>query len=137
MKKNIFFGLIIGIIILAISSCSIFGVGTTMTDRINSFENNLNGSRANIIDNVHPDAPGYNTANSDAYWSDVNGTWDPVSNSFSITNTSESSSSISGTFTSKDFNSVLISFEMKDDGDFFSGENWKIWSCTVDSTNQF
>ena len=137
MKKNIIFILVIVIVAVGMSSCGL--AGTSMSDRIGYFEDDLNGSRTNIIDNVHSDAPGYNTANSDLYWSDVDGTWDPVSNSFSITNTSEGSSSISGTFTATtDFPSgTSISFEMKDDGDFFSGENWKIWSCSVDGNPQF
>ncbi len=138
MNRKIIFGLVILLAILAVSSCSLLGVGTSMTDRIGFFVVDLNSSRANIIDNIHPDAPGYNTVNSDSYWSDESGTWDPVSNTFSITDITEGSDSVIGTFTSNDFSSgTTISFEMKDDGDFFSGENWKIWSCTVDGVAQF
>ena len=135
MKRNIILGLVIVIIIIAISSCSIFGVGTTMTDRINSFENNLNGSRSNIIDNIHLDAPGYNTANNDNYWL-TNDPWDPGNKPFSITNISESSSSVSASFHWGGTDTTIF-FEMKDDGDFFSGEDWKIWSCSVNGSNQF
>ena len=133
MKKNIIFGLVIGLIILAISSCSIFGMGTSMSDRVGYFEDDLNGSRANIIDNVHPDAPGYNTLN-DTYW--TNDPWASGNSPFSITNISEGSSSVSATF-HWGITDTTIYFEMKDDGSFFGGEDWKIWSCSVGGTPQF
>ena len=51
MKRNIIIGLIIGLLVIAISSCGLNS--TSMTDRISYFEDDLNGSRANIIDNIH------------------------------------------------------------------------------------
>ncbi len=138
MKENIIFGLVILLAIFAISSCSILGVGISMTSRVAFFVANLNGSRENIIDNIDVNSPGYKKANTDSYWSDELGIWNPASKDFSITVIKETSSSLSGTFKSKDFpNGTTILFEMKDDGDFLSGENWKIWSCTVDGIAQF
>jgi len=128
MKKNIIFGLVILLAILAVSSCSIFGVGTTMKDRVGLFVVDLNGSRANIIDNIHPDASSYNTLD-DTYW--TQSPWTASDDPFSITITSEGSSSISGTFNSDTYNNSTILIEMKDDGDFFSGENWKIMSINI------
>ena len=133
MKKNIIFGLIVGLIIIAISSCSIFGVGTSMSDRIGYFEDDLNGSRANIIDNIHTDAPSYNTLD-DAYWN--TGYWVTGNKPFAITNISEGSSSVSASF-HYGASDTTIYFEMKDDGSFFGGEDWKIWSCSVNSVSQF
>lgn len=136
MKKNIIYILVIVLITIGISSCG--QTGTSMSDRISYFVDDLNGSRTNIIGNVHSSASSYNTVNSDAYWSDGSSIWNPVSNTFSISITSEGSSSISGTFISKDFpGGTTISFEMKDAGDFFSGENWKIMSCVVNGITQF
>lgn len=136
MKKNIIFGLVILLAILAVSSCSIFGVGTSMSDRISSFEDDLNGSRANIFDNIHPEANASKTLD-DTYWE--TGIWVSGDKPFSITNKVEGSSSITAVFNSTGgtLTDASVSFEMKDDGDFFSGENWKIWSCTVDGVAQF
>jgi len=134
MKRIIIFGLIVGIVSVGMSSCGLFG--TSMADRVAIFEDDLNGSRANIIDNVHPDAPGYNTANSDTYWNGGGNVWDPLDKPFSITNVSEGSSSVSATFNSGVITGGTISFDMKDDGGFMS-EDWKIWSCSVGGTGQF
>ena len=100
-----------------------------MSDRIGYFEDDLNGSRSNIIDNIHPDADAYNTLD-DYYW--TQSPWTDTDDPFSITSISEGSSSVSATFTS-DFYSggTSIYFEMKDEGDFFSGEDWKIMSINV------
>ena len=133
MKKNIFFGLIILLVILAVSSCSVFGVGTTMSDCIGSFEDDLNGSRANIFDNIHPDADASRTLD-DTYWE--TGVWKSEFKPFNISDISESSGSVSADF-QYGVSVTTISFEMKDDGDFFGGEDWKIWSCTVGGTTQF
>jgi len=136
MKKNIIYGLILIPAIIVISSCSIFGVGTSMTDRIGTFEDDLNGSRANIIDNIHPDAPSYNTLD-DTYW--TTGIWTSGDQPFSITSITEGSSSVTAVFNSSgaSLTNATVVFGMKDDGDFFSGENWKITSCTVNGGNQF
>ncbi len=133
MKKNIIFGLIILLVILAVSSCSIFGEGTTMTDRIEFFEDDLNGSRSNIIDNIHPDADNIDQLD-DTYWE--TGIWVSSNEEFKITDISEGSSSVKADFQYGGYDTT-ISFDMKDDGDFFSGEDWKILSCTVDDTDQF
>ena len=136
MKRIIIFGLIVGIIFVGISSCSL--MGTSMTDRIGMFEDDLNGSRANIMDNIHPDAPGYNTANIAGYWENPSYVWGSGDAPFSISNISEGSSSVSASFSSNTFpGGTTIYFEMKDDGSFFGGEDWKIWSCTVNSVGQF
>ena len=135
MKRNIIFGLIIGLLIMAISSCGL--AGTSMSDRIDYFEEDLNGSRANIFDNLHPDSDGYRQLD-DTYWSITDSTWDPAFKTFYIINISEGSSSVNATFKSLDYPAgVDIYIDMKDDGDFFSGEDWKIWSCTVDGNPQF
>ena len=117
MKKSIIFGLVILLAIIAVSSCSIFGVGTSMSDRISSFEDDLNGSRANIIDNIHPDAPSYNIID-DSTW--TLGYWPSSDAPFTINNISEGSSSVTAVFNSKALTNATIYFEMKDDGDFFS-----------------
>jgi len=134
MKKNIIFSLIIGLLIIVISSCGL--AGTSMSDRINYFEDDLNGTRANIFDNLHPDSDGYRTLD-DTYWE--TGIWVSGDKLFSITNISEGSSSVTGDFNSEGvtLTDATVSFDMKDDGDFFSGENWKIMSCTVDGDSQF
>ncbi len=134
MKRNIIFSLIIGLLIIAISSCGL--AGTSMKDRVSYFEDDLNGSRANIFDNIHPDANASKTLD-DTYWE--TGIWVSGDQLFLITNISESSSSVTGVFNS---GGVLLTdaevvFEMKDDGDFFSGEDWKIMSCVVNGGTQF
>lgn len=135
MKKYIVFGLIIVLVIFAVSSCSIFGVGTTMSDRIGSFEKDLNGSRSNIFDNIHPDANASKTLD-DTYWE--KGIWISAHKPFDISDISESSGSVTAVFTSGGYpGGTGIFFKMKDDGDFFAGEDWKIWSCTVNDINQF
>ena len=134
MKRKLRVGLIILFAALAVSSCSLLGVGTTMTDRVGLFVVDLNGSRTNIIDNIHPDAASYNTLDA-TYWN--TGTWDPNSNLFSITDITEGSDSVTAIFNSKDFTNATIVLNMKDAGDFFSGENWKIMSCTINGTSQF
>lgn len=134
MKRIIIFSLIVGIISIGISSCGL--AGTSMSDRISYFVDDLNGSRTNIMDNIDPASPGYDNANIAGYWEAGSGNvWDPDDAPFSISNISEGSNSVSGTFVST-LTNELISFEMKDTGDFFSGENWKFWSCTV-GTQQF
>lgn len=134
MKKNIIFGLIIGLLIIAISSCSLSG--TSMADRIGYFEDALNGSRVNItVNNIHPDAPSYNTLD-DTYWATI-GVWPTVNQPFSISNLSEGSSSITADFAYSGSPSNTIYFEMEDNGSFFGGEDWLIWSCDINSINQF
>ncbi len=132
MKKNIIFGLIIGIIIIAISSCSIFGVGTSMADRADLFIADLNGTRSGIMDNIHPDAPGYNTANGSNYWN--LGVWE--TKPFSISNINEGSDTLTANFVYGGNPSTIV-LQMKDDGSFFGGEDWKIWSCSVGGIGQF
>ena len=136
MRKNLLFGLIILLVILVISSCSIFGVGTTMSDCIGSFEDDLNGSRANIFDNIHPDADASRTLD-DTYWE--TGIWVSGDKPFLITDISEGSSSVTAVFNSDGttLTDATVFFKMKDNGDFFSGEDWKIWSCSVNSVGQF
>ncbi|MCK5153763.1 MAG: hypothetical protein KAQ93_05330 [Spirochaetales bacterium] len=134
MKRNIIFTLIIGLSIIAISSCGL--AGTSMSDRISYFEDDLNGSRTNIIDNIHPDASSYNTLN-DTFW--TLGIWTSNDQLFSITSISEGSKSITAVFNSSGvtLTNAEVIFGMKDDGDFFSGEDWKIMSCVVNGGTQF
>lgn len=134
MRKNIILGLIVVLVIISISSCSIFGVGTSMSDRIGYFVDDLNGSRANIIDNIHPGAPSYNTID-DTTW--TLGYWVSTDSPFSITNISEGSSSVTAIFNSGGLTNATIYFEMKDDGSFFGGEDWKIWTCSINGGGQF
>ena len=136
MRKNIVIGLITGLIVLAISSCSIFGMGTSMSDRIGYFVDDLNSSRANIFDNIHPDANASKTLDG-TYWE--TGIWVSGDQPFSITNIVEGSSSVTAVFNSGGITltNATVSFEMKDDGSFFGGEDWKIWSCSVNSGSQF
>ena len=135
MKKNIVFGIMIGFLILAISSCGLNK--TTMADRVGYFEDDLNGSRTNIIDNIHSDAASYNTLDYD-YWHDNTNIWDPSKTPFIISNLVEGSSSITADFAYSGSTGNTIYFELKDDGDFFSGENWKLLSCSINSgSNQF
>ena len=91
------------------------------------------------MDNIYPDSPGYDNANIAGYWDDTFYVWAPASDTFSITNISEGSSSVNATFVSTSGFPLgtEIYFEMKDDGDFFSGEDWKIWACTVGVDQQF
>ncbi len=131
MKKNIKLGLTAGLLVVLISSCSL--TGTSMASRVDLFILDLNGTRSGIMDNIHPDAPGYNTANGSDYWNQ--GIWDPINKTFSISNIVESSGSISADFVYGG-NPVTITLEMKNDGTLL-GEDWKIWSCTVDGTQQF
>ena len=105
MKRNIIFSLIIGLLIIAISSCGL--AGTSMKDRVSYFEDDLNGSRANIIDNIHPDASSYNTLD-DNYWAQSPWTVTATVDQFSITGISEGSSSVSGTFNSDLYTDVEI-----------------------------
>jgi len=128
MKKNLIFGLIIMLAVIAVSSCSLLGVGITMADRVGFFVLDLNGSRANIIDNIHPDAGSYNQID-DNYWTES--PWTSTDAPFSIVITSEGSSSISGTFNSGTYTNATIVIEMKDDGDFFIGADWKIMSINI------
>ena len=134
MKRIIIFGLIVGIISIGISSCGL--LGTSMSDRVGIFEDDLNGSRSNIMDNIHPDAPGYDNANIAGYWESSAYVWASEDQPFSITSISEGSSSIYATFNSQGFTDANIYLEMENDGGLF-GDDWKIWSCTVGGTEQF
>ena len=134
MKNKFLLGLITLLAVLAVSSCSLLGIGITMSNRVVLFVADLNGSRTNIIDNLHPDASSYKTLD-DNYW--TQSPWTSTDAPFKITITSEGSSSVSGTFNSNTYKDATIVFGMKDDGDSFSGENWKIMSCTINGTSQF
>jgi hypothetical protein len=131
MNRNIFFGVIIGLLIITISSCSL--LGTSMADRASQFIADLNGTRSGIMENIHPDAPGYATANGSTYFD--NGVW--ATKPFSISNIVETSDTLSASFSYGAAPTSTIVLKMKDAGDFFSGENWKIWSCTVGGGSQF
>ena len=130
MKRDIIFAIIIGLLIFAASSCSF--MDTSMSDRADMFIADLNGTRSGIMDNIHLDAPGYNTANGSNYWN--LGVW--ATKPFSISNISESSDTLTANFMYAGNPSTII-LQMKDDGSFFGGEDWKIWSCTVGVQIQF
>ncbi len=131
MRKKIILGVTAGLLILAISSCSL--TGTSKDSRANLFILDLNGTRSGIMDNIHPDAPGYNTANGSDYWN--LGVWDSTNIPFSISNIIESSDTITADFV-YGVNTTTIVLEMKNDGTLL-GDDWKIWSCTVGGTVQF
>ncbi len=103
-----------------------------MASRADLFILDLNGTRSNILDNIHPDAPSYNTLD-DVVWN--SGYWNPINKPFSISSIVESSDTITADFV-YDGNSTTIVLEMKNDGTLL-GDDWKIWSCTVGGTVQF
>ena len=133
MKRNIIFWSIIGLLVIAISSCSLSG--TSIMDRIGFFEDDLNGSRSNIIDHFHPDAANYN--NLDATYFDT-GFLKTSWGDHTITGINVTGSTATGTLTYNDngAQTAPIVLVMRDDGDS-KGENWKIYSITVDGVTQF
>ena len=114
---------------MIISSCSF--LGTSISARATIFIGELNGNRSGIMESIHPDAPGYNTANGSNYWN--LGVWG--TKPFSLSNITESSDSLTADFSYGSSSGIII-LQMKNDGDLF-GDNWKIWSCSVAGDDQF
>jgi len=133
MKKKLIIGIIIGLVLYTISSCSF--MGTSITDRIGYFIVDLNSSRTNIIDNFHDAANNYD--NLDANYFEKGFLYISMG-PHSITGISVSGSTVTGTLNYNDggAQSAPIILEMRDAGDIM-GENWKIYSFTVDGATQF
>lgn len=108
---------------------------TTIEDRIDSFESDINNSRSDVYKNFHPDS----ALNSS--WRDTNtfAALFPEDETFTITISSTSNNTATGTISSSQdtYSDDDISFSMKNDpeegGGMFGGaevDNWKIMSIS-------
>lgn len=136
IKTVLFAGVVITAMML--SSCGLF-LGTSIGDRIDQFESDLNtDSRSSIMDNFSEnDCEDYNLISDPSYWNDFS-IFGLANRSFSIS-VSEGSSSASGTITYGVGTEEAIFFDLVDEGSFFSGEDWKItkiWLDTKDSSGE-
>lgn len=134
MYKRLFLlAIIVGITII-LSSCGAL-LGVSIEDRIVQFESDLNGTRSNIIDNFSTSCDDYNAMNISTYWTSV-GSFDDGNKIFDITIPSDPSSTFTTSYTSNSGGSgpFTIKFYLIDEGDFFSGENWKIKTIWISGT---
>jgi len=125
MYKRIISIVIIVLSVIFISSCGAL-LGVSIEDTIDQFESDLNGSRSNIVDNFSESCDDYNLMNTLGYWND-SGSFDDDYKTFNISIPSDPSETFTTTYSDTSGGGpYTIKFYMVDEGDFWSGENWKI-----------
>ena len=134
MKTKRVFILLIVLITVLISSCGLF-LGTSKEERLVEFKSDLNGSRDGIWDNFHSDCAQLSNISTVAYWNNDGNFFDDAKKPFVFSIPSDPSDveTISVTHA---LGSNTYVFTMENEGNFFSGDDWRIRKLAVDGSTQ-
>ncbi|MBB6478734.1 hypothetical protein [Spirochaeta isovalerica] len=68
MSKYLKLTIFLGLIVIALTGCDLFSSKLSSSERLEAFEDELNGSsRTTTVNHIHPDALGYSSIN-EAFW---------------------------------------------------------------------
>ncbi|MDA3941394.1 MAG: hypothetical protein PF693_19155 [Spirochaetia bacterium] len=135
MYKKIVLVLTVFALVMIISSCGAL-LGNSIEERVQQFEIDLNGSRSSIIENFSSDCGNYNAMNIATYWSDNTSVFDDDYKTFNIVIPSDPAETFTTTYSDNAGGPYNIKFYLVNEGDFFSGDNWKIRTIWVDDSVQ-
>ena len=134
MKLKKIFLILIVLTTVIISSCSLF-TGTSKEDRLVDFKADLNGTREGIWDNFHEDCVQLPAISTVAYWNEDGTVFDDFKKDFVFSVPSDPSDVETISVTHKLGSSPYV-FTFENEGNFFSGDDWKIRRLSVDGTEQ-
>lgn len=120
------------IVVVLISSCSLSAPEVTIGERIDKFENDLDANDwGSLYTHIHPDNGKRNQTKDKEYWTSI---FDSGSYSFSTTNRSSDSRTVTVSADDGSWNGDDLKFEMKEtEGGIFERAGWYIDGITSET----